>query len=87
MKDKEEFDFNKVNWYKAGLITIIISVCIMFFFLGYIRGYNTAYHEQKDYYENKIERLCVCRNEDLGAFRTVDLAQIDWIVVVNSTKE
>jgi len=46
-------------------ITAIIIVCLLFLFcyLSFIYGFNNAFRLQEDYYEEKITKFCICREE------------------------
>jgi len=48
-------------------VVMIVVICLFFLFyqLGFIYGFNQSFHLQKDYYEEKIERFCICQDESI----------------------
>ena len=44
----------------AALIVCLILLCS---YLGFIYGYNQAFNLQKDHYETKIIKYCICQDK------------------------
>ena len=69
MEHEEELDTTEVitllrkHNTKIMAIVFIITLCMMFFYLGFIQGFNQAFTGQKNYYEHKIDTYCFCRDE------------------------
>jgi len=63
--DQEEIKkiFKKLNKYSIPII--VICLFFLFYQLGFIYGYNQAFHLQEDYYEEKIEKFCICQDESI----------------------
>jgi len=46
-------------------VVMIVVICLFYLFyqLGFIYGFNQSFHLQEDYYEEKIEKFCICQEE------------------------
>ena len=45
------------------IIALIICLVLMCSYLGFIYGYNQAFNLQKDHYETKIIKYCICQDK------------------------
>lgn len=72
---------------KNKYLTTIIVVClfILFYELGYVNGYRESFAGQEDFYEEKMLRYCICKDEPIY---TVDkiIEQITKVEDINKLK-
>ena len=59
-------------------ITVGMLLCLLLlvYYLGFIYGYNDAFHKQKGYYEEKMLRFCFCQDEP-----TYDMDEVEFPIM------
>jgi len=82
----ENIDFDKLMKELRGIppkyITIAIIICLLLlgFYLGFIYGFNDAFHKQEDYYELKMTRHCICQETpdySLKNIKPLDISELN----------
>lgn len=83
--DKEDIKKIIKGLKKYSMPIMVICLFFLFYQLGFMYGYNQSFHLQEDYYEEKMMKYCICREEPHYDLPTKPLEILESFINISSS--